>query len=175
MQARKIVFLLAIALSACSASADSCRLTGFSEEVVCDVTFSKLILVPMNFDRKLVELRGYYAVHTVSGAEKKFLFMSREAELTADYGAAVELGSLSVNVPKERAESYAATLDKPNRPLIVIGQFNSEPRRLPNGRSAVGLLAPIVGVNPVVPPPRKRVDSDSSDLRNTSEPKGPDL
>lgn len=155
MQTYKLGLFLALVLPACSGSAQDCRSTGFSEESVCGATFSELIPSAPKFKGKLVELRGYYAVHSVSGADKKFLFMSKEAEFSADYGAAVELGSLSTDIPKDRISIFDEVLNQPNRPLRVVGRFNSEPRHLPNGRSVLGLLEPLVGASAIVPPPRK--------------------
>lgn len=132
-----------------------CRSTGFSEEPVCRVSLYRLLNNQKAYEGKLVELFGYYAVHSVGGPSKPFLFISKEAEFSADYDAAVELGQISADAPADDISDFHRILGRPNLPLRVIGRLVSEPQQLPNGRTAMALIDPIIGVSHVVPPSRE--------------------
>jgi len=150
-----ILFVLAILLCSCAEAYSECRTTGFSEEPVCEVSFFKLISDSKSYDGKLIELSGYYSVHLVEGKSKRFLFISKEAEFSADYGASVELGGLSKEIPAERRPIFEQILNRPELPLRIIGRLRLEQNKLQNGRKVLGVIEPLVGVSHVVPPPKK--------------------
>lgn len=152
---KAVTCALTILTISCSGAYAECRTTGFSVEPVCDVSLHKLISDPKFYEGKLIELRGYYSAHSVAGVSKRLLFISKEAEFSADYGASVELGQISEEVPDERALIYDQILNHPNLPLRIIGRLKLEPNRFSSGRAAMALIDPIVGVSHIVPPPRE--------------------